>query len=112
MMAILWFGFVAFMLVTYVVLDGFDLGIGVVHLVLARDEPERRTLLSTIGPLRDGNEEWLIGAGATLFPAFPTLYAASFSSFFIPLMIVLWLLMGRGIAMEFRNHLDHTVWPP
>ena len=111
-MATLWFGLVAFMLVTYVVLDGFDLGVGVVHLLLARDEPEKRTLLSTIGPVWDGNEVWLIGAGATLFLAFPALYAASFSGFFLPLMIVLWLLMGRGIALEFRNHLDHPVWRP
>ena len=111
-MATLWFGLVAFMLVTYVVLDGFDLGVGAVHLLLARDEEEKRTLLATIGPVWDGNEVWLIGAGATLFVAFPALYAASFSGFFLPLMIVLWLLMGRGIALEFRNHLDHPVWRP
>ena len=112
MTATLWFGLVAFMLVTYVVLDGFDLGVGVVHLFLARDESERRALLATIGPVWDGNEVWLIGAGATLFMAFPALYAASFSGFFLPLMIVLWLLMGRGIALEFRHHLDHPVWLP
>jgi cytochrome d ubiquinol oxidase subunit II len=111
-MATLWFGLVAFMFVTYVVLDGFDLGVGAVHLLLARGETERKTLLATIGPVWDGNEVWLIGAGATLFMAFPALYAASFSGFFLPLMIVLWLLMGRGIALEFRNHLDHPVWRP
>lgn len=112
MMATVWFGFVAFMFVTYVILDGFDLGVGAVHLLLARGETERKTLLATIGPVWDGNEVWLIGAGATLFMAFPALYAASFSGFFLPLMIVLWLLMGRGIALEFRNHLDHPVWRP
>jgi cytochrome d ubiquinol oxidase subunit II len=79
---------------------------------LARNEPERRALLATIGPVWDGNEVWLISAGATLFVAFPALYAASFSGFFLPLMIVLWLLMGRGIALEFRRHLDHAVWRP
>ena len=111
-MATLWFGLVVFLLGTYVVLDGFDLGVGVLHLALARDEEERKTLLSTIGPVWDGNEVWLIAAGATLFLAFPALYAASFSGFFLPLMIVLWLLMGRGIALEFRSHLDHPVWRP
>ena len=112
MMATLWFGLVAAMLVIYVVLDGFDLGVGVVHLFLARDESEKRALLATIGPVWDGNEVWLIGAGATLFLAFPALYAASFSGFFLPLMIVLWLLMGRGVALEFRHHLHHPVWVP
>jgi cytochrome d ubiquinol oxidase subunit II len=111
-MATVWFGLVVFMFVAYAVLDGFDLGVGAAHLFLARDEGERRTLLSTIGPVWDGNEVWLIGGGATLLLAFPALYAASFSGFFLPLMIVLWLLMGRGIALEFRNHLDHPVWRP
>ena len=76
------------------------------------DEEERRAVLKTIGPVWDGNEVWLIGAGGALVLAFPTLYAASFSGFFLPLMIVLWLLMGRGISMEFRNHVDHPVWRP
>ena len=111
-MATIWFVLVGFMLVVYVVLDGFDLGVGSVHLFLARGDSERRALLSTIGPVWDGNEVWLIGAGAALFMAFPALYAASFSGFFLPLMIVLWLLMGRGIALEFRNHVDHPVWRP
>lgn len=111
-METVWFVLVGFMLVVYAVLDGFDLGIGAVHLLLPRDEAERRTLLATIGPVWDGNEVWLIGAGAALFMAFPALYAASFSGFFLPLMIVLWLLMGRGIALEFRNHVTHPVWQP
>jgi cytochrome d ubiquinol oxidase subunit II len=111
-MSTLWFCLVAFLFVTYVVLDGFDLGLGAVHLVLARGESERKVLLATIGPVWDGNEVWLIAAGASLFLAFPALYAASFSGFFLPLMIVLWLLMGRGIALEFRHHLHHPVWRP
>ena len=109
-MASIWFVLVAFMFGAYVLLDGFDLGIGAAYPFLARDEPERKALLSTIGPLWDGNEVWLIGAGASLFLAFPVLYAVSFSGFFLPLMIVLWLLMGRGIALEFRRHVDHPVW--
>ncbi|KAA0252980.1 MAG: cytochrome d ubiquinol oxidase subunit II [Acidobacteria bacterium] len=111
-METVWFVLVGFMLAAYVVLDGFDLGVGALHLLLPCDEAERRTLLATIGPVWDGNEVWLIGAGAALFMAFPALYAAAFSGFFLPLMIVLWLLMGRGIAMEFRNHVHHPVWQP
>lgn len=111
-MATVWFVLVAFMLTAYVVLDGFDLGVGIVHLFVARGEEERRTVLKTIGPVWDGNEVWLIGAGGALVMAFPALYAASFSGFFLPLMIVLWLLMGRGISLEFRNHVDHPVWRP
>lgn len=111
-MATVWFVLIAFMLTVYVVLDGFDLGVGIVHLFVARGEEERRTVLKTIGPVWDGNEVWLIGAGGALVLAFPALYAASFSGFFLPLMIVLWLLMGRGIALEFRNHVDHPVWRP
>jgi cytochrome d ubiquinol oxidase subunit II len=110
MMATIWFGLVAFMFSVYVVLDGFDLGIGIVHPFLARDEPEKEKLLSAIGPVWDGNEVWLIGAGASLFLAFPAAYAEGFSGFFLPLMIVLWLLMGRGIALEFRHHLDDPIW--
>ncbi len=111
-MATIWFGLIAFMLTVYVVLDGFDLGVGIVHFFVARTEAERRILLKTIGPVWDGNEVWLIGAGGGLVLAFPALYAASFSGFFLPLMIVLWLLMGRGIALVFRNHVDHPAWQP
>ena len=108
-----WFAALAAMLAVYVVLDGFDLGAGVAHLLVARDERERTDVLSAIGPFWDGNEVWLIAAGGVLVFAFPRLYAASFSGFFLPLVIVLWLLMGRGVALEFRNHLeDSSVWRP
>ncbi len=108
-----WFGAIALMLAVYVVLDGFDLGAGVAHLVVARDEDDRQAILKAIGPFWDGNEVWLLAAGGVLVFAFPRLYAASFSGFFLPLTIVLWLLMGRGIALEFRNHLDDaSVWRP
>jgi len=111
-MPTLWFCLVALMLAVYTVLDGFDLGAGIVHLVAARTEAERKQVLRSIGPLWDGNEVWLIAAGGTLYFAFPKLYAASFSGFYLPLMIVLWLLMFRGIAIEFRNHIDNPVWKP
>ncbi len=107
-----WFCAVAAMIAAYVVLDGFDLGAGVVHLWAARTAEERKLVLRTIGPVWDGNEVWLIAAGGVLYFAFPVLYASSFSGFYLPLMIVLWLLILRGIAIEFRNHLDDAVWTP
>ena len=109
-MATLWFILVAFMLGMYVLLDGFDLGAGVIHLFVARDDAERTTVLRTIGPVWDGNEVWLIAAGGTLFFSFPLLYAASFSGFYLPLIAVLWLLMVRGIAIELRSHFQNPVW--
>jgi cytochrome d ubiquinol oxidase subunit II len=107
-----WFWTVAAMLAIYVVLDGFDLGAGVVHLLIARTDAERRAVLASIGSVWDGNEVWLLAAGGTLFFAFPVLYASSFSGFYLPLMIVLWLLILRGISIEFRNHLHGEVWRP
>jgi len=109
-MQTLWFILVAFMLGMYVVLDGFDLGAGVIHLVVARSDRERRMILQAIGPVWDGNEVWLIAAGGTLFFTFPLLYASSFSGFYLPLIIVLWLLMLRGVAIELRSHLRNPVW--
>ena|SRR6516225_457346 len=109
-METLWFTLVAFMIAAYVVLDGFDLGAGVIYLTAARTADERRTIMRAIGPVWDGNEVWLIAAGGTLFFAFPLLYASSFSGFYLPLMIVLWLLMLRGIGIELRTHLDNPVW--
>jgi cytochrome d ubiquinol oxidase subunit II len=109
-MLMTWFLLVAAMLVGYVVLDGFDIGVGVLHLFLARTEEERLVLLRTIGPVWDGNEVWLLAGGGTLFFAFPLLYASAFSGFYLPLMIVLWLLIARGIGIELRMHLETPVW--
>jgi len=109
-MQTVWFVLVAFMLVAYVVLDGFDLGAGAVHLFIARTDGERRTVLRSIGPVWDGNEVWLIAAGGTLYFAFPALYASSFSGFYLPLNIVLWLLMLRAVGIEFRTHIESPVW--
>jgi len=111
-METLWFCLVAVMIATYVILDGFDLGAGIVHLFVARTDAERRAVLSSIGPVWDGNEVWLLAGGGTLYFAFPALYAASFSGFYLPLMIVLWLLMLRGISIELRNHIQSPVWQP
>ncbi len=109
-MGFLWFWLVAVMIVGYVVLDGFDLGVGVLHLILVRSEAERKATLAAIGPVWDGNEVWLLAGGGTLYFAFPLLYASAFSGFYLPLMIVLWLLVLRGISLELRNHLDLGVW--
>jgi cytochrome bd ubiquinol oxidase subunit II len=110
MMGLLWFWLVAVMIVGYVVLDGFDLGVGVLHLFLPRNDLERRTMLASIGPVWDGNEVWLLAGGGTLYFAFPLLYASAFSGFYLPLMIVLWLLILRGISLELRNHIEVGVW--
>jgi len=110
MMGFIWFWLVAVMIVGYVVLDGFDLGVGVLHLFLVRNETERRTTLASIGPVWDGNEVWLLAGGGTLYFAFPLLYASAFSGFYLPLMIVLWLLILRGISIELRNHVEVGVW--
>jgi cytochrome bd ubiquinol oxidase subunit II len=109
-MLFVWFWLVAIMIAGYVVLDGFDLGAGALHLFLARTDEERRTVIRTVGPVWDGNEVWLIAGGGTLYFAFPLLYASGFSGFYLPLMIVLWLLILRGIGIELRMHLESPVW--
>src|SRR6478735_8816651 len=109
-MGFIWFWLVAIMLVGYVVLDGFDLGVGVLHLLLARSDAERQMTIRSIGPVWDGNEVWLLAGGGTLYFAFPLLYASAFSGFYLPLMIVLWLLILRGLSVELRMYLEGTVW--
>jgi cytochrome d ubiquinol oxidase subunit II len=111
-MNFIWYCLVALMITGYVVLDGYDLGAGIVHLFVAKGEQERRAVLRSIGPVWDGNEVWLLAGGGTLYFAFPALYASSFSGFYLPLMMVLWLLMIRGISIEFRNHVDNAAWKP
>src|SRR5437899_2698791 len=109
-MPTLWFILVLFMITMYVLLDGFDLGAGILHLIVARTNVERRTIVRAIGPVWDGNEVWLIAAAGTLFFTFPVLYASSFSGFYLPLIMVLWFLMLRGVAIELRSHLQNPVW--
>src|SRR5262249_19233862 len=111
-METIWFCLVAIMVALYVLLDGFDLGAGAIHLFVAKTDEERRQILASIGPVWDGNEVWLLAAGGTLYFAFPTLYASAFSGFYLPLMIVLWLLILRGASIEFRNHIKSAVWDP
>lgn len=109
-MEVAWFVIVAGMLSVYAVLDGFDFGVGAIHRIVARTNEERRTVLAAIGPIWDGNEVWLIAAAGVLFAAFPRVYATAFSGFYLALIVVLWLLILRGVAIELRSHQDHPLW--
>ncbi len=106
----LWFVLVALMLVVYTVLDGFDFGAGIVYRYVVKSDEEKRQILSAIGPVWDGNEVWLLAAGGTLFFAFPRAYAAGFSGFYMPLIIILWLLVLRGLSIELRSHEPYALW--
>ena len=109
-MEAVWFCLLAWMLATYVVLDGFDFGVGMLHLFVAKNEAERKQVIRSIGPFWDGNEVWLVAAGGTMFLAFPKLLAVSFSGFYLPLMIILWLLIFRALGIELRHHLEDRIW--
>ncbi|HEY5427407.1 MAG TPA: cytochrome d ubiquinol oxidase subunit II [Candidatus Tumulicola sp.] len=110
MQATVAFVVIAFMLTAYVLLDGYDLGVAAISPLIARSDAERAATMASIGPFWNGNEVWLIAAGGALFALFPAAYAAAFSGFYLPFMVVLWLLMFRGIAMELRGHLDSDLW--
>jgi cytochrome d ubiquinol oxidase subunit II len=109
-MPTVWYAVLAAMLTTYAVLDGFDLGAGIVQFLVARTEAERRTVIAAIGPFWDGNEVWLIAAGGVFFFAFPPAYAAAFSGLYLPLMVVLWLVILRGLSIELGGQLDSPLW--
>ena len=109
-METVWFLILAVMVTLYVVLDGYDLGTGALHLVVARDEEEREEVTEAIGPVWNGNEVWLLAAGGTLFMAFPAAYAAAFSGLYFGMILVLWLLIGRGLALELRHQLENPLW--
>jgi cytochrome d ubiquinol oxidase subunit II len=109
-MGFIWFWLVAIMIVAYVVLDGFDLGVGILHAFLPRTDEERQLMIRSIGPVWDGNEVWLLAGGGTLYFAFPLLYASAFSGFYLALMIVLWLLILRGLSVELRTQIQAHTW--
>ena len=109
-MEAVWFAIVWGMLAVYTVLDGFDFGVGILHRLVARTDDERRTVLAAIGPVWDGNEVWLVAAAGVLFMGFPRVYSAALSGFYMALMIVLWLLIVRGIAIESRSHQENPLW--
>ena len=106
----IWFVLWGVLWAVYFMLDGFDLGLGTLMPVLARDETDRRMIYHAAGPFWDGNEVWLIAAGGVTFAAFPTAYAVMFSSLYSALMLVLFALILRGVAMEFRNREEHPRW--
>jgi len=105
----LWFLLVGGLFAGYAVLDGFDLGVGALHLFVHEDE-ERRLLLNSIGPVWDGNEVWLVVGGGALFAAFPRVYATVFSGFYLAMMLILFALIFRGLAIEFRGQQPMRWW--
>lgn len=104
-----WYILIALLLIGYVVLDGFDLGVGILHL-FTKEEDQRRVQLQAIGPVWDGNEVWLVTAGGALFAAFPPVYAAAASGAYSALTLLLLMLIGRAAALEFRGKLDRPAW--
>jgi len=106
---IIWFILVGVLFTGYAVLDGFDLGIGALHLFTDTDE-ERRIMINSIGPVWDGNEVWLVTGGGALFAAFPEAYATVFSGFYIAFMLFLLALIFRAVAIEFRSKQPMTWW--
>ncbi len=109
-LATVWFVVIAVLWLGYLFLEGFDFGVGMLLRVLGRDEPTRRVLLNTIGPVWDGNEVWLIVAAGATFAAFPGWYAGLFSAAYLPLLLVLLALIGRGVAFEYRGKVDSVRW--
>jgi cytochrome bd ubiquinol oxidase subunit II len=105
----LWFVLIGILFIGYAILDGFDLGVGILHL-FARDEQQRRIYLNAIGPIWDGNEVWLLTGGGALFAAFPIVYATVFSGFYLAFMLLLVALIFRAVAMEFRGKVEAPAW--
>src|SRR5260221_9576877 len=108
-MVIFWVSVLALSILLYVLLDGFDLGVGVLF-GLTRDEHRRRAMMSAVAPVWDGNETWLVVAGVVLWGAFPVVYATLFSALYLPLLLMLAGLILRGVAFEFRNKTQRLRW--
>jgi cytochrome d ubiquinol oxidase subunit II len=107
---VIWFGLLGVLLAGYAVLDGFDLGVGIVHLFVTRDDEERRLAINSIGPLWDGNEVWLVTFGGAMFAAFPEAYATLFSGFYSAFMLLLFALIFRAVSIEFRSKRPGRLW--
>jgi cytochrome d ubiquinol oxidase subunit II len=105
-----WFALVGVLFAGYVILDGFDLGVGILHLLVVRRDEERRVFLNAIGPVWDGNEVWLVTGGGALFAAFPAVYATVFSGFYLAFMALLCALIFRAVAIEFRSKHRSLRW--
>lgn len=109
-LAVIWFVLLAVLLTGYAILDGFDLGVGILHPFVARTDEQRRLVMNTIGPLWDGNEVWLVTFGGALFAAFPEAYATVFSSFYLAFMLLLCALIARAVSLEFRSKVTSPGW--
>ncbi len=109
-MIALWYGILAFMLTTYIVLDGRNFGAGILHWIVARDQRERRQVIAAIGPLWSWHEVWLVGTGGVMVMSFPRLMAASFSGCYLALFLILWCVLLRGIAIEVGGHINDRLW--
>ena len=109
-LADLWYVLFVAIIAGYLILDGFDLGVGMLHPFVAKDDRERRIVLNSIGPVWDGNEVWLVAGGGVLFAAFPVVYAALFSGFYWALMLVLLTMILRTVALEFRSKREGSGW--
>src|SRR5215469_13313572 len=105
-----WFVLIAILWTFFFVLEGFDMGVGMLNTVVGRDEAGTRTVINTIGPLWDGNEVWLIVAGAATFAAFPGWYATMFSGLYLAIALLLAALIARGTSFEFRGKRDSAAW--
>ncbi len=109
MLQVIWFILVGMLFTGYAILDGFDLGVGMLHM-LGKTDLDRRLMLNSIGPIWDGNEVWLVTAGGALFAAFPGVYASMFSGFYLPLMMLLTFLILRAVSIEFRSKQPQKAW--
>ncbi len=107
---VIWWGLVLFLLVGFVVMDGFDLGVGMLLPVVGKTDDERRVLLNSVGPVWEGNQVWLIAGAGTLFAAWPLVYAAAFSALYVPFMFLLFGLFLRPVGFDYRSKLPDPVW--
>jgi cytochrome d ubiquinol oxidase subunit II len=109
-MIALWYSILGLMFTMFMVRDGWDFGAGAIHLLVARNDAERRQVFAAIGPLWSWNEVWVVGAGGVLALAFPRLMGLTLSGFYLALFLVLWALLLRGIAIEVRGHINEPLW--
>ena len=109
-MEIFWYILIAIVLAVFFILDGYDFGTGIIHLFFAKKEKDKEVIAKSAGLFWDSNEVWLVAAGGMLFMAFPTFYASVFSGFYLPLIIVLWLIIFRAIGLEFRSQFKYQMW--
>jgi len=109
-LSVLWFILLTVLFIGFFFLEGFDYGVGILLPFLGKDDTERRVIINTIGPVWDGNEVWMITAGGAMFAAFPHVYATLFSGFYLALFLMLFALIVRGVAFEFRSQDEHPLW--